>query len=153
MEEEEILYDVASNHLDTEWIESVRKYEKDPTLEITRTHTHNLQMYDQFFHHAQNGRHSIMAFEVLGRNLLTLIKRFNYEGIPMPIVREIAKQSLMGLDYLHRICGIIHTDLKPENVVFELESRPKLSLLEEMVLNTPLVDLFDHTEPIILNKK
>ena len=94
-----------------------------------------------------------MAFEVLGRNLLTLIKRFNYEGIPMPIVREIAKQSLMGLDYLHRICGIIHTDLKPENVVFELESRPKLSLLEEMVLNTPLVDLFDHTEPIILNKK
>jgi serine/threonine-protein kinase SRPK3 len=23
---------------------------------------------------------------------------------------------LIGLDYLHRICGIIHTDLKPENV-------------------------------------
>lgn len=22
----------------------------------------------------------------------------------------------MGLDYLHRICQIIHTDLKPENV-------------------------------------
>jgi len=24
---------------------------------------------------------------------------------------------LIGLDYLHRICGIIHTDLKPENVL------------------------------------
>ena len=23
----------------------------------------------------------------------------------------------MGLDYLHRICNIIHTDLKPENVM------------------------------------
>jgi serine/threonine-protein kinase SRPK1 len=22
----------------------------------------------------------------------------------------------MGLDYLHRVCKIIHTDLKPENV-------------------------------------
>ena len=22
----------------------------------------------------------------------------------------------MGLDYLHRVCQIIHTDLKPENV-------------------------------------
>ena len=67
------------------------------------------------------GKHSVMAFEVLGRNLLTLIKRFNYDGIPMPIVREITKQTLMGLDYLHRMCNIIHTDLKPENVVFEIE--------------------------------
>lgn len=94
-----------------------------------------------------------MAFEVLGRNLLTLIKRFNYNGIPIPIVREIAKQTLMGLDYLHRICGIIHTDLKPENVVFEIEETAKLELLEEEVLNTPLVELYDHTEPIVLNKK
>ena len=28
----------------------------------------------------------------------------------------MAKQCLMGLDYLHRMCKIIHTDLKPENV-------------------------------------
>jgi len=131
----------------------VRKYLKDPELDVQRTHTHNLQMYDQFFHNAMHGRHSVMAFEVLGRNLLTLIKRFNYEGVPMPIVREITKQCLMGLDYLHRICGIIHTDLKPENVVFEIESEAKLQLLEEVVLNTPLVELFDHTEPILLNKK
>ena len=86
-EEEEILFAVASNYQNKEWIESVRKYEKDPTLDVTRTHTHNLQMYDQFYHNAMHGRHSIMAFEVLGRNLLTLIKRYNYEGVPMPLVR------------------------------------------------------------------
>jgi serine/threonine-protein kinase SRPK3 len=27
---------------------------------------------------------------------------------------------LLGLDYLHRECGIIHTDLKPENVLIEI---------------------------------
>jgi serine/threonine-protein kinase SRPK3 len=31
----------------------------------------------------------------------------------------------MGLDYLHRICKIIHTDLKPENVIVSL-TRPEL---------------------------
>lgn len=27
----------------------------------------------------------------------------------------------MGLDYLHRVCNLIHTDLKPENVILNLE--------------------------------
>lgn len=45
------------------------------------------------------------------------MKRYNYRGIPIPIVRVIAQQCLVGLDYLHRICKIIHTDVKPENVL------------------------------------
>ena len=64
-----------------------------------------------------------MAFEVLGKNLLSLIKKYNYKGIPLKMVREISRQCLFGLDYLHRICKIIHTDLKPENVVFGLSER------------------------------
>jgi len=91
MEEEDLLFQVASRYNDPEWVSSVRTYMKDQTLEVGRVHTHNLQMFDQFFHHSMFGRHSVMAFEVLGRNLLTLIKRFNYQGIPVPIAREIAK--------------------------------------------------------------
>ncbi len=55
-----------------------------------------------------------MAFEVLGPNLLTMIRQYNNLGLPVPVVKRIIKQILMGLDYLHRECGIIHTDLKPE---------------------------------------
>lgn len=58
-----------------------------------------------------------MVFEVLGENLLGLIKRYQNRGVPEHIVRQIAKQVLLGLDYIHRCCGIIHTDLKPENVL------------------------------------
>ena len=61
-----------------------------------------------------------MVFEVLGVNLLEIIKRYEYKGVPLPICRKIAIQVLIGLDYLHRICGIIHTDLKPENVLVQL---------------------------------
>jgi serine/threonine-protein kinase SRPK3 len=38
----------------------------------------------------------------------------------MPLVKQITKQVMLGLDYLHRECGIIHTDLKPENVLIEI---------------------------------
>ena len=35
-------------------------------------------------------------------------------------------QVLQGLDYLHRECGLIHTDLKPENVMLKQPLRPRL---------------------------
>lgn len=53
--------------------------------------------------------------------MLGLIKRYQYRGVPEHIVRQISKQVLLGLDYLHRECGIIHTDLKPENVLICIE--------------------------------
>ncbi|KAI3485080.1 hypothetical protein L1887_51754 [Cichorium endivia] len=43
-----------------------------------------------------------MVFEVLGENLLGLIKRYQHRGVPPHIVKQIAKQVLLGLDYMHR---------------------------------------------------
>ena len=79
-----------------------------------------VSLLDSFEHKGPNGMHICMVFEVLGENLLGLIKRWNHRGIPMPLVKQITKQVLLGLDYLHRECGIIHTDLKPENVLIEI---------------------------------
>ena len=81
---------------------------------------HVVSLLDSFEHHGPNGQHVCMVFEVLGENLLGLIKRWNHRGIPQPLVKQITKQVLLGLDYLHRECGIIHTDLKPENVLIEV---------------------------------
>lgn len=50
-----------------------------------------------------------MVFEVLGENLLGLIKRHQNKGVPMHLVKQIAKQVLLGLDYMHRCCGVVHT--------------------------------------------
>jgi serine/threonine-protein kinase SRPK3 len=81
---------------------------------------HVVSLLDSFEHKGPNGTHVCMVFEVLGENLLGLIKKWNHRGIPMPLVKQITKQVLLGLDYLHRECGIIHTDLKPENVLIEI---------------------------------
>ncbi|KAI8393725.1 kinase-like domain-containing protein [Radiomyces spectabilis] len=81
---------------------------------------------DHFYVHGPNGSHVCMTFEVLGENLLSLIKRYKHRGIPVHLVKQIAKQMLLGLDYLHRTCGIIHTDLKPENVLMCVDNVEEL---------------------------
>ena len=58
-----------------------------------------------------------MVFDMLGDNLLTLIKAYRYQGIPSLIVRKLTRQVAEALDFLHRHCRVIHTDLKPENVL------------------------------------
>jgi serine/threonine protein kinase len=70
-----------------------------------------VQLLDEFKVAGTNGLHVCMVFEVLGHNLLKLIIRSNYRGIPIPNVKIITKQVLQGLDYLHRKCQIIHTDV------------------------------------------
>lgn len=77
-----------------------------------------VELLDSFEHEGPNGRHVCLAFELLGKSLLSLVKRFNYRGVPIPLIKVIARQILEGLDYSHSVCGIIHTDIKPENVLF-----------------------------------
>lgn len=82
---------------------------------------HVVGLVDNFIHDGVNGSHVCMVFEVLGENLLGLIKRYQHRGVPQHIVKQIAKQVLLGLDYLHTECKVIHTDLKPENVLICIE--------------------------------
>lgn len=76
-----------------------------------------VQLLNDFKISGINGTHICMVFEVLGHNLLKLILKSNYRGIPRNNVRMIIRQVLEGLDYLHTKCKIIHTDIKPENVL------------------------------------
>ena len=97
-----------------------------------------VSLLDSFEHKGPNGLHICMVFEVLGENLLGLIKRWNHRGIPMPLVKQITKQVLLGLDYLHRECGIIHTDLKPENVLIEIGDVEQI--VKSFVKEEPTID-------------
>nr|XP_058153124.1 SRSF protein kinase 2 isoform X17 [Dasypus novemcinctus] len=76
-----------------------------------------VQLIDDFKISGMNGIHVCMVFEVLGHHLLKWIIKSNYQGLPVRCVKSIIRQVLQGLDYLHSKCKIIHTDIKPENIL------------------------------------
>jgi serine/threonine-protein kinase SRPK3 len=73
--------------------------------------SHVISFLDKFPTQGPNGIHVCVVFELLGEFLLLvgLIKRHQNKGVPMHLVKLIAKQILLGLDYTHRRRGVIHT--------------------------------------------
>ena len=133
-DEVEILQELSKHYYDKEWIKSLEEYYKDEPEKLKNIYkeenSHVVQLLNSFIYHGQNGKHFCMVFEVMGVTLLEIIKKYNYEGIPIPLVRVITKQILIGLDFLHRICNIIHTDMKPENILICL-TKEELKLIHE----------------------
>lgn len=76
-----------------------------------------VNMTDNFAINGVNGTHQCIVFDGLGDNMLMLIQRSGYQGVPLYNVKQIAYQVLEGLMLLHEKAHLIHTDLKPENVL------------------------------------
>lgn len=60
--------------------------------------------------------HYCLVFECLGRSLYDFLKAHKYRPFPLFCVRDFARRLLEALDFMHGF-GLIHTDLKPENVL------------------------------------
>ena len=138
-DEVEILQELAKHYFDKEWINSLKEYYKNEPEKLKniekKENSHVVQLLNSFIYHGQNGKHFCMVFEVMGVTLLELIKRYNYRGLPIPLVRVITKQILIGLDFLHRMCNIIHTDLKPENILVCLTNEELRNIQETGTFN------------------
>jgi len=98
-DEVEILDQVASNWKTEEWKKSIEGYYKnDPQLKaclekygMSGDTSHCVQLLNSFIHHGPNGKHFVMVFEILGINFLEIIKRYDYKGVPLPLVRKLAR--------------------------------------------------------------
>ena len=72
-----------------------------------------LRLLDQFVMDGPNGRHVCLVTELCGPCLLDILPK---KGMCLSNVKQIMSQVLAGLHFLHSQ-RIIHTDIKPENVL------------------------------------
>jgi len=91
-----------------------------------------VRLQDFLTHFGSNGSHVCLLFEALGQNLLHLIQKYKYSGVPFNIIKKLSWYILSALDYIHRERKLIHTDLKPENIM--LTRSPWYSINVENIL-------------------
>lgn len=76
-----------------------------------------VRLLGHFDHEGPQCRHPCLALELLGPALLEMAQGCLGDRLPWELLRPLARDLLRGLDLLHRGCGIIHTDIKPENIL------------------------------------
>lgn len=64
------------------------------------------------------GPHECLVFEQLGCSLLAAQERCQFRALYLPTIRHIVLDVLLALRFLHERVGLVHTDLKMENVLF-----------------------------------
>ena len=70
--------------------------------------------------------HVWLVFESLGKSLFEFIKENNYRGFHVDHIMTIAQQMFEALAFIHEM-GIVHTDIKPENILFQKDVVKKVT--------------------------
>ncbi|XP_062872124.1 SRSF protein kinase 3 [Trichomycterus rosablanca] len=83
-----------------------------------------VQLLDEFKIAGVNGIHMCLVLELLGPDLRCWQACFGKPGLSLDCVKRVIFQVLEGLDYLHTHCKIIHTDIKPDNILLSLGPQP-----------------------------
>lgn len=81
---------------------------------------HVVQLRGDFRHKLAEGHeHVVMVSNALASTLAATNLKAPKRRVPVPTCKEIARQVLLALDFLHTECGVVHSDLHHTNIMAE----------------------------------
>ena len=112
------------------------KIEVDTYLKISNIKSEYLiNMIEHFkFKPLQSKKYAIcMVFELMACSLYQLIRRGKYKkGLPPEIVYNISLQIIEGVKDIHKKLRMIHTDIKPENILIQGYEKNRKNIINEI---------------------
>ncbi|PCG91500.1 Hypothetical protein PENO1_093530 [Penicillium occitanis (nom. inval.)] len=91
------------------------------------------------------GSYLCLVYPPMREPLSMYQRRFDDRKMPLPLVKVYIHTLLMGLEYLHKECKIVHTDLKLENIMVSFEDPIVLTDFIESQLENPMAYKIDST--------
>ncbi|XP_050408114.1 dual specificity tyrosine-phosphorylation-regulated kinase 4 [Patella vulgata] len=99
-------------------LDALRRKDKDNQYNI-------IHMFEYFYFR----NHLCIVFELMGMNLYELIKKNNFQGFSIALIRRFAFALLQCLKVLQRE-KIIHCDLKPENILLRQRGQSSIKVID-----------------------
>ncbi|ETV97839.1 CMGC/DYRK/DYRK1 protein kinase, variant [Aphanomyces invadans] len=116
---------------------------------------HIVKLLDKFSHKG----HECLVFPLCSYNLYELLRSVEFKGLGLKLIRKFAKQMIESLEFLGSV-GVIHCDLKPENVVLVRSNRSSIkvvdfgsSCLSDKRIHTYIQSRFYRAPEILLGMK
>lgn len=116
-------------------IKNKKKFRHQASVEIRvlKTLVENDHNDDRNIVHIKNffffRNHVIMVFELLSMNLYDLLRVNRYQGFSISLIRKFTSQILVALNFAKSL-GVIHCDLKPENVLLRSENSTLIKVID-----------------------
>ncbi|QKX54061.1 uncharacterized protein TRUGW13939_01144 [Talaromyces rugulosus] len=89
--------------------------------------------------------YSCLVYPPMRETLSVYQRRFDDKKMPLPLIKTYIRTLLTGLEYLHKECRIVHTDLKLENIMVSFEDPTVLADFMNSQLENPMAYKIDST--------
>ena len=114
--------------------------------------SHVIKIIEHFHFWKGDTQYYAIIFELLSLSLYDFLKMNSFKGFTMNQVKHIAKQIFEGIEFLHSI-DIVHTALKPENILLINSDYDKIKNYENIPINISLNEDSDNEDNSFISTK